>query len=600
MLCYFGALCQFPGSSQEGLSNPPGGLQQTNFADTLEREPFTYTAYDLHNLRSPSGLIDTLIDDLHKLEPYYQGAPLGGNLGSEYSSSFNFFYDYKPSPLSLGQTGHDLLLSDPRSRTLFLPNRDFFEAVYNSSWPISGNQFKLSYYKPFARQIYLNFNYNSYTDGGAISAQEENFKQLNLKLYQKSKLGKRITYIHYDNPRISEAIARSDDTNEGATIFNQRRKIEIGNSLLLGDSVTVAKQNKRIDSRLIFAKEGYSLNDGGIADSELGLYQLGTGSTGFIYLNQIKKINLRNSYRQATVNGFVEIGLDLGTASTKADSIKLNNYKTIQLFGNHKMTIGSKGKLMSSLKVGFGDIAGDLRSKVNYASRYKAIVYNLGLSYDLISPTISRRQLYLNELVVSDYGLNNTRRLEAEASLHIPRLGFKAHATYQQYQDLILPDLLLGWKQIDQSINIAQLTLEKEFNLGFLKTKHFLYLQQISDNELLPRPKLQYRGNLYFNLKLFKRRMSTRWGVDTYFIPSYQAPDFQPLWGEWYENRTPYNSDNIVIVNPYLNIQVDRLFFFVKGINVARQFLPQEPSWGGAYPIYNYRVRFGLRWTLLD
>ena len=113
-------------------------------------------------------------------------------------------------------------------------------------------------------------------------------------------------------------------------------------------------------------------------------------------------------------------------------------------------------------------------------------------------------------------------------------------------------------------------------------------------------PDFQLVGNLNTKYSFFKSRLQGRVGVDYYLSPSFDLPSFNPIHGGFYDDRSRSKSDLIVLLNPYLQIDIDKFHFYLKMTNPLGQLRGVNYYLTKDYPLYDYRIAFGVRWTLLD
>ena len=168
-----------------------------------------------------------------------------------------------------------------------------------------------------------------------------------------------------------------------------------------------------------------------------------------------------------------------------------------------------------------------------------------------------------------------------------------------RYENYIVMDESGQYLQLSNALTLVNSSLSQKLNLGPFNSTHTLQFQYSSSDRIKP-VNLQYAVNVHIKLPLFQKRMKTHLGVDAFVIPSYDTPSFFPVAGEFYGLSTGNQSDNILYVNPYFNAQVDRLFFFIKGVNSARNAYPLNAGLVSGFNLPNYNIRFGIRWTLLD
>ena len=555
--------------------------------------------------------MDTSLSTAHLSDPYYRQDFIGGTIGPDLSGGYNFKYNGPEEGLRLGQEVHPLLSNLPEQRFV-QTNRPYFVVGYgtaqavnaNTIQSIRGDDFSMKFYKSFAQNILLNFSYQSHTDKRATEGQDVSFKQLSLNILQKSNSGHRTSYLIYDNPRYADNYLDASATINGS-IENARRKLIFGNSIVFRDSTNRNGILPRWDSQLELGKEAYRLTDNSIQSLEIALFPYqkeGLNLRSITYKNEINTLNLRNSYHAEILGGEATGGMDISRYSwTGLDTLGTSLYPII-IKGDYSKTMSPNLNFNVKGRIGIADASGDfgVEGRVNYILGK----YNIEatLVAERLLPTLSQRGVFLNDTSAQVFtnSFNPTGHIGLSSNLEIPNLKSSFEIRIDNYQDLILPNLNGQFEQEQRSTRVLAFEARTQIKLGPFHTEHRFIFQNIDNSKLL-RPELQYYGKLFFELNLFKKRMKSQWGVDAYFTPTFRAPTFWPVLGAFAYSSTPQRSGQIIIVNPYLNLQVQKFTFFVKTTNVL-DLIPgaADKFWVGGYPFSGSRIRFGLRWRLLD
>jgi len=589
---------------------PPEAAMES---DSVTKPPLKFEYYNLSNLYETNYDIDTTIHHVHLTDPYYQQDFIGGTLGPDLSAGYDFRYQNPSEGLRLGNEVHPILHNLKETRFV-KTNRPYFVVNYGTAQSlqpdniqaIRGDDFSMEFYKSFAQNILLNFSYQSHNDRRNTSDQDVRFKQLSLNLLQTSKSGNRKSFIIYDNPRYSDVYLRVfDDATTGiGAIQNARRKLVFGNSFIFRDSTNTTSILPRWDSQLEFGKEAYRVADASISGQEALLYPYsndGASLSSIDFNNDISTVSLSNSYHAEFLGGEAMVGLDLQQYSWSGlDTLGTSLYPII-LKGGYMKKVNAKMNYSISGRVGVAEASGDAGIKLNSNYSTNKLDLSAGVTVERILPTLSQRGIFLNDTSAQEiaYDFNPASHIGVSASITVPDRRTSINFTLNQYTDLVLPGLDGNFEQEARSTRILGLEARTKLTLGPFHTEHRVVYQKI-DNPKLVRPELQYFGKLYFELNLFKKRMQSQWGIDAYFTPSFEIPTFWPILGDFGYNSEAPQSGRMLIVNPYLNLQVDKFYFFVKTTNVMDLLQPNKENWVDGYPFSGNRVRFGLRWRLLD
>ncbi|MFT4566957.1 MAG: hypothetical protein ACI9FN_001919 [Saprospiraceae bacterium] len=598
-----------PDFTRAGGGMPEEAMEEEQ--DTVQKPPLEFKYTLLSNLYKEYTDMDTSLNRAHLTDPYYEQTFIGGTIGPDLSAGYNFRYEGPIEGLRLGQEVHPLLSNLSESRFV-QTNRPYFVVSYgtaqtvqaNAIQAIKGDDFSMKFYKSFAQNIVLNFSYQSHTDKRATEDQDVSFKQLTLNLLQKNKSGNRTSYLIYDNPRYSDNYLDASAAING-NIENARRKLVFGNSIIFRDSTNMNGVVPRWDSQLELGKEAYRLTDDGIQTQELALYPYEFDTlnlSAIAFKNEINTLTLSNSYHTGFKGGEAMVGIDISRFSwTGLDTLGTSLYP-ITVSGSYSKKTSPYLSFDVKGRIGIVEASGDMgiEGQVNYIlGKYRI---ETSLVAERLLPRLSQRGIFLNDISAQVFTntFDPSAHIGISARLEIPNLKSTVEVRLDNYQDLILPNLAGQFEQENQSTRIIAFEAQTQISLGPFFTEHRFIFQNIDNSKLL-RPELQYYGKLFLELNLFKKKMKSQWGVDVYFTPSFEIPTFWPVLGAFGYSTSPQNSGQILIVNPYLNLQVDKFSFFVKTSNVL-DLIPtaRDQNWVAGYPFTGNRVRFGLRWRLLD
>jgi len=500
--------------------------------------------------------------------------------------------------LRFGHQLYDQLFDNTSLDHIVQVNRSFWDLHYGQGSLIGSSNLMATFYKPFARNITFNFKYQSLSDDGWIANQSNSFKRLNLKFSQRSKSGNRATYIHYDNPTIEEEVSNSFvGGNEIVSLQRSRQSFTLGNSLVFSD--TSGQSVRSIwNSQLRYFKEQFSATSPSVSDSIPSLITLDIGDT-LSYNHKWSGVVLDNVFIINTSGG--ELGL---IADLRLSTRRLGVEFKEQIFENvlgayYKKESADKSKYSMSLRFGlFG--AGGFRQLRFGGSYIPSDDWRFEARAMLESQpaALEARTFIVNELVYQNEELSNVKNNTLALALYRQSSKSKLELEFQTFQDILLVDRRGLYTQIEDNIRSLRASLGQQLRLGPIQSKHHIAFQSLSDNRL-SLPELSYHADVFFQLYLFKKKMHTQLGADVYIIPDYDTPEFYALTGA-FSNNIVSPSGNVIYVNPYFNAKVGPFLFFVKGVNVTRQLGPVSTFLVSDFPLYDTRVRFGVKWTLLD
>lgn len=592
-----------PDFTRTGAAGPSSSQSR---GDTIAKAPFEYKYYRISDMLQSFTDLDTLSDRVHLSEPYYQEEFIGGNLGPELSAGYPALFSLHYQGLTLGNQVHPVLYHS-HDFQFVETNRPFFQVHYGVGQGIRGDDFAMQFYKSFARNIVLNFDYQSHTDNGISTSQNVVFKQLGFKLVQRSSKGNRVSYALYDHPRVADDFERisTDIGTAAGQLKHKERRLIFGNTVLFRDSSNTAVLIPRWDSQLVIANDGYEVVDASISATEQDLYPYGRADAtlnSIAYGHIANSVQLINDYSKPVASGMTKVGLEMSRINWSGlDTLGTSLYPIRVTMAYSDVSNRSRRYEVKG-RWGMADASGEwgIEGRMRIALPNQITIEGTAVLDQLI-PTLAQRGLFIDDELAETiaYSFDPIGRMGIQAQAQ--HTGWRAgiNIDLNRYDALILPSSEGRYTQEDRTTTILHMTTHAALDIGPFKSHHRFFYQYI-DNPNLLRPELQYFGNLYFELRLFKKRMLTRWGVDAYFTPAFRIPTFWPLLGDFGPTVDLQDSQHLIYANPYLTVQVDKFYFFIKSVRANSEFLGGTQYWTVGYPVFPSRVRFGFKWRLLD
>lgn len=582
------------GGSTQQFSTPQG--------DTTAKKPLAFAYYLIHQVDQDLSDLDSSLHSLSKPEVYYKQKFAGGNLGSENSAYYSPNYALQNVPgLQTGQFIHDInLLNEVKDRVVEV-NRSYWKVNYAKGYSISNSNLQADFYRQFNRKILLNFSYRDISDDGEFGLQPNEVGLIDVKLAQESDKGIRRSFVTYHKTFVEETQSRGivNGVAESATVRNELLQVTAGNLIYFTDSL-ITEKTPRLQSLVSLSNRKFSFRDDNIQDSELTFYQINTLDDTIQYTSDLQKFSFENEYQFWTGEFHWRTSADLSFSSFQQQSYG-PSFRELLLGVSGSKSIGNRGwHLNTSLNYGLLDISGDL--SVVAGVRNNSPLGNhgsLSASYRRLNPLLLHRSAMVNAETQWSNHFSSSSILHIDADYFVQKIKAGIRGGLYLISDHIVLNAVANPIQLKNQVRVAEISIDKDLPIGPFNTKHSLMYQYISE-PLIQRPELQYRGNVSIDFYLLKRKLASALGVDVYFVPSFQTPAYSPVFGDFYYSDTRVSSGNILLVNPYISFKLDRFLAFFKVVNATSRLTSQPLSWVRDHSIYDYRISFGIRWTLLD
>ena len=222
----------------------------------------------------------------------------------------------------------------------------------------------------------------------------------------------------------------------------------------------------------------------------------------------------------------------------------------------------------------------------------------LYFNHEMKAPDFFTEHYYSNHFYW-DNNFNKTFRFDLKAQLDLLKFGFRGHAKYTKEIDpVIFNAQALPEQMFDEGINVFELGLRKDFNVGrFVLENEFIY--QKSDNQnIMPVPEYSGYLNWHYRNMLFKV-LDLSLGVECRYNTAFYAPAYMPATGQFYlQNEVEIGG--YPLVNPYVQFHLKRMRVFVKMYH-ANKGLGELNYFSAPHYAYNPRfIKFGLSWNFYN
>jgi hypothetical protein len=220
----------------------------------------------------------------------------------------------------------------------------------------------------------------------------------------------------------------------------------------------------------------------------------------------------------------------------------------------------------------------------------------------LSTPSLLARQFYVAEQQLWKNDFNKTLETSLKATYSLPAFDFALKGEYHLIDNLIYFDQQGQARQNDNVISVLQLSASKNFRLGPVHLDNWVGVQQ-STSSTLRLPDAYSKHSLYFEGRIFKKVMLTRFGIDARLTPGYTPYGYHPLIGQFHlqdEKDLPFTP----LLDAFLNFKVKTFRFFAKVENFLPAFTNKYYFQAADRPMpYNFAnggLRMGINWRLVD
>ena len=218
------------------------------------------------------------------------------------------------------------------------------------------------------------------------------------------------------------------------------------------------------------------------------------------------------------------------------------------------------------------------------------------LTNQLYTPSLLQRQFYVTAQNAWQNNFKKVFENSLSASYTLPKLKTDLTANYHLIDNYIYYNQQAQPQQLSEGLNIFQLSVNNQIDVGRFHLQNTLYFQQATQ-EVIRIPQIYSIHRLYMDLKLFKV-MESHLGGEVRLNTPYRPDNFQPLTSQFFlqDTEVPFYP----IVDVFFNFRIQQFRFFIIGENLLHFTTPDFHYNTYTYPIPDLQVRFGFRWLFLD
>ncbi len=154
-------------------------------------------------------------------------------------------------------------------------------------------------------------------------------------------------------------------------------------------------------------------------------------------------------------------------------------------------------------------------------------------------------------------------------------------------------------RQYNGTISITRPYLEKLFKFGAFHLRLSGGYQYISQAGIINLPELFTYNSFYVEGRIFERELLFRLGTDFFYISEHTADRYNPVTRQFFI-QTKQSVGNYPWLEPFLMVNVERFYFFVRMANVAEGFFGYNYLARPNYPMQDRALKLSVRWDLIN
>ncbi|HLF62428.1 MAG TPA: putative porin [Saprospiraceae bacterium] len=572
--------------------------------------------------------IDTLDYDYHRYNPagraQYPHATLG-NLGSPARSLY--FSMPMSKGLTMGHQAFDLYKSNFDSFRFYETNIALSRLEYSQGLSQNDAIIRVQFGRNFDKGVNLSVNYQRINQKGQYQLQRAKNTAFGIGVLYRSPKGKLDGIYHYlSNSIVYEENGGTDSLEfwldsitlqvnipvrlQGATATHRARDLTVQHHIHIfaspEDSIR-RKADLDVIHTLKIGSGFIKFSDADLTENESRYY--GTFVTDDRGIrNFIATETFENSldFQFRYLNKESGVPAHLLRAGLQLRNIKLNhepeNSHVDELFFNAsgQLGISKRISLDGDGYMGLLDASGEYKLDANARLYlFKDASTWAQLSLYQRNPTLTESRLFIDQIPVWETDFKNVSVSSLQFHYMQPSVRLRLHGAAHLVSNLIYFNAERIPQQLEQSVEVLQMSASKEIQFGPFGILGHLMLQEYDANEIAL-PHLIFNGQLYYTGRLFSKNLLIRTGLDFMVTDTYGGVSYFPVTGQF------YFSDDFTIpqypaLDVFFSMQVQDVFMaFAKMENVTAFVSDAHFVQIADYPQFEKYFRLGLWMKLFD
>lgn len=565
---------------------------------------------------------DTSLINFHRYDPVRQRWDEYGNLGNAASANRPLLYRQNNyTGFNTGFEQYQIYKYSLDSFRFYRINRPISDLFFS---PVGGQQnfiVKADFAAPFSNGWTANINYQRFNQVGFYSNQANKTTNFGFGLqYSKPEKGREMFILYLSNVnQENQNGGITTDTLFNAPFFNNRlnipvrlmdavtrhdeKSLSVVNYFSLLSPTTDEIKGLRASTTSLMHRFDYQSGYYKYTDKDVSADSIFYGNfivdpRGIRYILRTDKIS--NTFLLDVAIGAIK-DFKVGISH---DFIMVNDEASKEIRNDITLVAGGDISLIKNLKVktnaviGIGANAGnfDIDGKINFSAK-DWIEVSGGIKFFRSEPGLVFRSLMLNKTAIYSNEFANPFGTAFYSNIYSKKTKTGLGIRHSLVNNFLFWDEKALPSQIAGLFSASSIELRQDFDIRTFHLENYIYFQRFS-NDILGLPARYSRHNLYWEAKLFKKVLELRIGSEASFIPEFLSNQFFPLTGVFYADQTtlPYRP----LIDGYVTGKISKFRFFIRLENLTDFFNSKPAYYTPYYPIFDYKLRLGVRWQLLD
>ncbi len=596
-----------------GGGNTSGGNRSRQLTAPPEApDTTTIKEFYLDDLNKKIIQADTVLNQFHLYSPAESGRLFSQTLGNLASSTRHLFHqsERQTNGLDFGYHQFDLFRLDRQH----FQQIDSEKAVSNLFFSPGSSQtnflIKTQFSRPFKNDLQLTIDYQRVIQEGRYESQNTRTTNLGISLWKSYPNRDMIFTVVTNANNETHNGGVSTDTLFQEENFNLRTLIptvienaetrQADQDFALNNYFTLKKyEGIRFRHEIAHKRASFKFVDEALANRDFygDLWVEDRGIRSFITYRKWETslwgdLDIKSIHLQAGIN-YSYYNIDQEPTGQSVHDISLLG--TVDFRPTQTVSVHANGYL--GIGENIGEFTIDGHADLEISSK---IDFQVNGMFKRYRPSLIQQQAFINQLTIWDNDFSQPLENKLSATLGFPDYGVQLEVSQSALTNPIYFDQTFKPIQFNGTVFISQLYANTHHQFKFIHFKNQIGLQTLSES-IFNLPQFLTEQELYFEDYIFKKRMLARLGFRLKTVESYVLSNYSPVHGAfYYQNETTQKDPFFYQADVYLSFKVDTFRAFLRAENLSQLITKDVYQLVNPYPIFDYRLRFGVAWTMFN
>ncbi len=573
---------------------------------------------------------DTLLDYVHQYDPTRRGLYDQAHLGYVGTPTNRLVYEAKEKAgFNIGLNQYELYSKFSTQLPYYETKKIFTNLVFSQGSEQNDNYQQLQFGRKVDKRIYFSLDYTRIRQESQFRDQKGRHTVLDLGFWYKGKNDKYNAFLAYGSNVFSQqnnggipndTFLRQDERPisllvnlDDAQTRHQHKEVSYTHHLKLNATKdSLFRRQFSIMHKALYRASYYKFSDliTNTSNDTIFYDNLLEDTRGLRHYIGVKTI--QNKFAVSTYQlqrdkdiglkkqrDLLQVGLEHIYYIVEQEPLN-NNINNLFLTGkwqytpNNRLELNTKAKLALLDNRGDYHISGDLFFDLGTIGNFRAKAIN-----QRYAPTLVQQQFFISQQEVWANDFKKPIETNLIATYALPSFNMEFSGRYHLLNNYIYFGSDATPLQESGALNILQLIVRKDFNLGKFHLDNTIVVQEATNKGIIHLPRLTSKHSLYYYGRLFKRALLLKSGFDLRYNDAFLPDAYQPAIGQ-YHLQDVQEASFYPAVDLFLSFKVKGFRAFFKWENLTHLISNDVFYRTANRPELVSNIRFGIAWQFLD